>query len=100
MARSERGDQLLHPVVAGLERILAKDRPLGLVVELQVDPVDRVVALALLGPTDELAPKARPRRLGRLVDSTVDVAIGADPIDETAVLQLVVEAPLAVDVVV
>ena len=42
----------------GLERVLAEHGALGLVVELQVDPVDRVVALALLGPPDELAAQS------------------------------------------
>jgi len=40
----------------GLERVLAEHRALGLVVELQVDPVDGVVPLAVLRPADELAP--------------------------------------------
>src|SRR5207247_2160330 len=51
---SHAGDQLVHPVVVGPERVLAQDGALGLVVELQVDPVDGVVAAALLGLADEL----------------------------------------------
>src|SRR5688572_24079926 len=39
------GDEALDALVGGLERVLAEQRPLRLVVELQVDPVDRVVAL-------------------------------------------------------
>src|SRR4051794_18059598 len=68
----ERRDQLLDALVTGLEGVLAQDRALGLVVELQVDPVDGVIALALLGPADELATKAGTRRLGRLDDGRVD----------------------------
>src|SRR6266851_8642295 len=34
------GDELLHPLVGGAERVLAQHRALGLVVELEVDPVD------------------------------------------------------------
>ena len=68
----ERGDQLLDPLVPRLERVLAQHRPLGLVVELQVDPVDGEVPAALLGPPDELAPQLGPGRLGRLVDRRLD----------------------------
>ena len=72
----KRGDELLDPFVAGLEGVLAEDGALGLVVELQVDPVDGVVALALLGPADELAPEAGPGGLGRLVDRRLDGLVG------------------------
>src|SRR5690606_15134063 len=37
--RSHASDQPLHPLVVRPERVLAQDRPLGLVVELQVHPV-------------------------------------------------------------
>ena len=50
---SERGDQLLDPFVVGLERVLAQHRALRLVVELQVHPVDREVATALLCPVTQ-----------------------------------------------
>ena len=46
----ERGDQLLDPLVVRLERVLAEHGALGLVVELEVHPVDGEVAPALLGP--------------------------------------------------
>jgi hypothetical protein len=58
--RLHAGDELVDPVVVGAERVLAQDGPLGLVVELEVDPVDGVVAAALLGLADELAPEAGP----------------------------------------
>src|SRR4029079_2852419 len=48
-------DEALHPLVVRPERVLAQDRPLGLVVELEVHPVDGEVASALLGLADELA---------------------------------------------
>src|SRR4029450_2461899 len=98
--RSEAGDQPLDPLVAGLERVLAQDGALGLVVELQVDPVDRVVALALLGPADELAPEAGPGGLRRGLDRLVDGLVGGDPLDHVALLQPVEQPALAVDVVV
>src|SRR5262245_21185944 len=49
------GDEFLDPVVDGAERVLAQDRALGLVVELEVHPVDGEVAAALLRAADELA---------------------------------------------
>ena len=61
-AGSQRGDQLLHPLVPGLERVLAQHGPLGLVVELEVHPVDGEVAPALLGPRMN-----SPRSLARVV---------------------------------
>src|SRR5438093_119968 len=33
------GDQVLHALVHGFERVLAQDRPLGLVVQLEVHPI-------------------------------------------------------------
>src|SRR4051794_20599493 len=89
--RSERGDELLDPLVAGLERVLAQHRALGLVVELEVHPVDRVIPLALLRPADELAPQTGPGRLRRGVHGDVDVVVVADPLDQTALLHLVEE---------
>ena len=91
-SRLERRDELLDPLVAGPERVLAQDGALGLVVELQVHPVDRVVALALLGPADELAPQAGPGGLRRDLDGLVDVGVGAGALDQPGVLQLVEEA--------
>src|SRR5690349_14847618 len=96
----QRRDQLLDPLVVGLERVLAQHGALGLIVELQVHPVDRVVALALLGPADELTAQASSRGLRRQVHRGVDVGVGAHPLDQVVVLQLVVEAPRAVHVVV
>src|SRR4029453_7311044 len=93
-ARSETGDQALDPLVAGLERGLAQDRALGLVVELQVDPVDRVVALAPLGAADELAPQAGPGGLGRGLARLVDRLVGGEPLDPTALLEPGRQAPL------
>ena len=82
------------------ERVLAEDRALGLVVELQVHPVDRVVALALLGPADELAAQPRPGGLRWRLDGLVDVGVGAGALDHAGVLHLVEEPAGAADVVV
>src|SRR6266436_1053118 len=49
------GDELLHPLVDRAEWVLAQHGPLGLVVELQVHPVDGEIAPPLLRPADELA---------------------------------------------
>src|SRR5215210_4159730 len=90
----EAGDQLLHPLVAGLEGVLAQDGALGLVVQLQVDPVDGVVPLALLGLADELAPQPGPGGLGRGGDGPVDGVVVDDALDQPPVLEEVVEAAL------
>src|SRR5437764_11403344 len=97
---SETCDQLLDALVTGLEGILAEHGALGLVVELQVHPVDRVVALALLGPADELAAEAGARRLGRFDDGAVDALVGDDALDEGAIMHAVVEAAPAAAVAV
>src|SRR3954453_10186165 len=47
-SRSHAGDELVHAVVDGAERVLAQDGPLRLVVELQVHPVHREVPALLL----------------------------------------------------
>src|SRR5438105_4563093 len=93
-------DQLLDAFVAGLEGVLAQNRALRLIVQLQVHPVDRVVALALLGAPDELAAQPSARRLRRLVDGSVDRLVGAHALDEAPRLHAVEEAAFAVDVVV
>src|SRR4029079_13995617 len=78
-ARSERSDQLLDPLVPTAQRVLAQHGALGLVVELEGHPIDGVVALALLGPLDELTAQPGSRRLRRLVDRHVDVRVRAHP---------------------
>src|SRR5205085_4117731 len=60
---SERRDETFHALVTRLERILAEHRPLRLIVELQVYPVARVVALAFLGALDERAAQPGTGRL-------------------------------------
>src|SRR5581483_7266973 len=76
----EAGDELFDPLVFGLERVLAQDGALRLVVELQVHPVDRVVALALLGPLDEGTPELRPGALRRVGGGVEDVGVGRHPL--------------------
>src|ERR1700712_4543830 len=65
IANSHTRDQLVDPVVHRPEGVLAQHRPLRLVVQLEVDPVDGEVASLLLGPADELAAEAGSRRLRR-----------------------------------
>src|SRR6185312_12811348 len=65
VACSHPGDQLFHPLVDRAERVLAQDRPLGLIVQFEMDPVHREVAPALLRAPDELAAQPRPGRLRR-----------------------------------
>src|SRR5690348_10127794 len=76
MSSLQRSDQPFDALVARLERVLAENGPLRLVVELQVHPVDGVVALAFLGPLDERATQAGTRRLRRGVDRLVDLLVG------------------------
>src|SRR6478735_2602425 len=57
--RSHAVDEALHPLVVGLERVLAQHRALRLVVELEVHPVDGEVTTPLLRAPDELATQAR-----------------------------------------
>jgi hypothetical protein len=45
--------EALDAFIVGAEGVVAGDGALSLVVELQVDPVDGVVALAFLGPADD-----------------------------------------------
>src|SRR4051812_3898981 len=97
---SQGGDQLLDTLVAALEGVLAQHRALGLIVELEVHPIGRVVAFALFRPLDELAAKAGPCGLRRHVDRGVDVGVGAHALDHPVVLELVERAALARDVVV
>src|SRR4030095_10483423 len=62
-ASSHVGDQLLDALVHAAERILAEHGPLGLIVQLEVDPVHRVVATLLLRVADEVPPELGPRGL-------------------------------------
>src|SRR6476661_672374 len=97
---SQRGNQLLDALVAALERVLAQHCALGLIVELEVHPVDGVVTLALFGPLDEFASEPGAGGLWWDVDRGVDVGVDAHPLDHAAVLQLVEGTALAGDVVV
>src|SRR3954454_16411010 len=62
-SQSHAGDELVHAVVDGAERVLAQDGALRLVVQLQVHPVHREVAALLLRLGDELAAQPGPGRL-------------------------------------
>src|SRR5215208_5782804 len=93
-------DEALHPLVVGAERVLAQHGALGLVVELQMDPIDGEVATTLLRALDEVATQsgAGGLRWDRL--RTEDREVVGDPRDRTTVLEEVVQPALAVDVVV
>ena len=96
----ERRDEALDPFVLGFERVLAQDGALRLVVELQVHPVHRVVALALLRLLDERAAQLRPCGLRRRVHRDLDVLVDRGAVDLTASLEQVVQRPRPADVVV
>ena len=83
---SKRCDEFLHPFVFRFERVLAENGPLGLIVQLQMDPVHGEIALTLLGLADEITPKFGPRGLRRNVDRFVDGLIGAHALHEPLLL--------------
>src|SRR5213594_4952722 len=83
------GDELVDALVDRLERILAEYRPLRLIVELQVDPVDGVVAALLLRMPDEVAAQPRTRRLWRIAHGPRDLLLRGDTLDLSAPLEQV-----------
>src|ERR1700761_4679746 len=89
------GDELLYSLVDGAEGVLAQDGALGLVVQLQVDPVDGEVPALLLGAADELAAELgagglRGNRLG-----LEDVDVTGRAFHRPGLLQQVVQAAAA-----
>src|SRR6266540_6875970 len=95
-AESHPRDEFLNPLVLGAERVLAQDRALCLVIQLQVNPVHGEVPALLLRPPDELTPQACPGRLRshRLCFENVDIP--RDALDRAAALQQVEQATAAV----
>src|SRR6478609_4805408 len=89
-------DEALDALVVGAERVLAQDGALGLVVELQVHPVDGEVAPALLGLADELASQPGAGGLRRHRLGLEDLQVGGDPGDHAALLEQVVQPATAV----
>src|SRR3954451_21941002 len=83
-------DEAFHPLVVGPERVLAQDGALGLVVELQVHPVDGEVTAPLLGLLDEVAAQPRPGGLRRDRLRREDRQVVGDPGDRSTLLQEVV----------
>src|SRR3989304_7261394 len=92
-ASSERSDEFVHPVVDRAEGVLAQHRALCLVVELEVHPVDREVAVALLGRLDEFTAEAGPGGLRGVGERPVDALAGDDPIHHAPPFEQVVQAP-------
>ena len=99
-AGSEAVDQTLNTVIARAEGVLAENCALCLIVQLQMDPVDGVVALAFFGPADELTPQARPCRLWWVVHRLGDGRVGHHVFDAPGVLELVEDRTGTSDVVV
>ena len=94
------GDELLHAVVDRTERILAQHGALGLVVQLQVDPIHRVVAALLLRVLDEVPAELGPGALGWLAHGPGDVLLADHPLGFRGPLHQVVQPTAPVDVVV
>ncbi len=78
----------------------AQDRALGLVVQLEMDPVHREVPSPFLGPTNEVATQLGPRGGGWLVHCGGDRRIRGGALHHAEVLHQVVESPTPVHVVV
>src|SRR5260370_21435002 len=81
-ARAELLDALVHRT----ERVLAQHGPLGLVVQLEVHPVDGEVAPLLLGPADEFTAQLGPRRLRRDRLGLEDVDVAGGPLHRSGPL--------------
>src|SRR4249920_3421846 len=94
------GDQLLDALVHAAERVLAEHRPLRLVVQLEVDPVHRVVATLLLCVTDEVPPELGPRGLGGFTHGPLDLLLRDGAVHLPRALEHVVQTACPVDVVV
>ena len=86
LAQLHAGDKLLHPFVDRTERVLAQHRPLRLVVQLEVHPVDGEVAALFLGPADELAPQLGAGGLRRDGLGLEDLQVGGHPVDRAVPL--------------
>src|SRR5205823_10963905 len=87
---SYRVDELLNPVVDAAVRVLAQNGALGLVVQLQMNPVHREVPTFLLGPADEVAPQLRAGRLWRHVLGLEYREVRGHPVDRASFVQGVV----------
>src|SRR5271165_1079659 len=98
--RLHAGDEFFDPLVHRTERVLAQHGALGLVVQLEVHPVDGEVTPLLLGPADELTAQLGPRRLRRDRLGLEDVNVARGPLHRPGPLQQVVQAAAAVHVVV
>src|SRR3954453_14171454 len=85
--RLHRRDELVDAVVDGLERVLAQDGALSLVVELEVHPVDGEVAALLLGAADELAAQTGAGGLRWHVLGLEDARLVRDAVDLTGALE-------------
>ncbi len=84
----------------GLEGVLAHDCALGLIVELEMDPVDGEVPLAGLRRLDEGAAESGPRGLGRSFHCVGDLRVFHDTLGTPVLLEQVVETPGSVDIVI
>ena len=93
-------DQALDPGVLGEERVLAQHGSLGLVVELEVHPVDGEVTTVLLGGPDEVAAQLGAGGLRRAHLGLEDLRVGDDPRDQATPLEQVEQPSASVDVVV
>jgi hypothetical protein len=98
--RPEAGDQAVDPVVVRAEGVLAENRALGLVVELQVHPIDGEIPPLSFGGVDELASQLGASRLRRFLRGPLDILLVAHALDHVAPFEKVVQSTLSIDVVI
>src|SRR5215813_9958639 len=83
------GNELLDPFVDGPEGIFTENSALGLIVQLEVHPVDREVPAPFLRSPDEVTAQPSPGRLRRNRLGFEDRQVAAQPLHRAAPLQQV-----------
>src|SRR3954469_4923074 len=100
MIASHGGDELLDALIHAAVRVLAQHSALGLIVELEVHPVDGEIPPLLLRLLDEVTAQLGTSRLRRHTFRLECREIRDDSIDRAAVLEEIEKPTGAGDVVV
>jgi hypothetical protein len=80
--------------------VFAQNCPLGLIIQLQMHPVDGVITLSFLRLLDELSTKSGSGCLRWSIDCFFDLGVIADSLDHATILHSVENAAVPIDVVV
>ena len=94
------GGQPLHALVMGDERVRTQNRLAVRAQRPDVCPIHLVLPAPKVGSSDEVAPEARPRGLGRMLPGALDDLVSNQGLDLAAPDEEVVEPPIGPDVVV